>query len=532
MSAMNGFQSPDIQAYYCYLVVLIVGTVVARARVNALLGRYPDRWAFGGTWALFVAYTTLPLALFWFLDYTAITHDTTLFAALAVAALYPQIFAGGVEGITLPGQTAALWKPFEAWTKVMDERIRRRNKVYNDRFEERVRTQIAADIQMEIALLNLTQERSQDLNTLTQGLLPLQQAMAENAPGAQRRLVDRLWKELRLAEPENYGYLIWQRGIIPWRTYWWWLARGKAKLVSYTALVLILLGGGSVVTKMILMRDAHPELMIAYHRWRFEKGGGTEIDKFRSWKYLNHLLKRRPDLGKAIFPRLLEDLKYKQVTAEQVKRTLSLVRDTHRPDVDTESICPLIEDLRGDNLDLRRDVQELLVDLQKEDYPDHPVSAALAAWLPKESDTPGEIETYIGQWQSWWAGVKAPPVKAANPVAVALSSTGHSDLPGVYFEFGKAIIRPESEPALQQAADALTEHPDWNVRIEGYTDNVGGAAYNLRLSQRRAEAVQQALEQKHGIAAGRLAAKGFGEASPKHPTTPKLAGPRTGAWSW
>ena len=106
-------------------------------------------------------------------------------------------------------------------------------------------------------------------------------------------------------------------------------------------------------------------------------------------------------------------------------------------------------------------------------------------------------------------------VKAVNPVAAALSSTGHTDLPGVFFEFGKAIIRPDSEPALQQAADALTEHPDWKVRIEGYTDSVGGAAYNLRLSQRRAEAVQQALEQKHGIATGRLTAKGFGGASPK-----------------
>jgi hypothetical protein len=412
---MNGFQSPDIQAYYCYLVVLIVGTLVARARVNALLGRYRDRWAFSGTWTLFAAYTTLPLALFWFLDYTAITHDTTLFAALVVAALYPQIFAGGVQGITLPGQTAALWKPFEAWTKVIDKRISQRNKVYNDRFEEQVRTKIATDPQMEVKLLNLAQERSPHLDALTQALMPLQQAMAANAPGAQRRLVDRLWKELRLAESENYGYLIWQRGIIPWRTYWWWLARGRAKLVSWTALVLIVGFGVGAVTELVTKRDEYPELMIAYHRWRFEKGGGTDKDKFRSWRYLTHLLKGRPDLGKAIFPRLLEDLKFKAITAEQVKRTLSLVRDTHRPEVDEFSVDALIEDLRGDNLDLRRDVQELLLDLQKEDYPDHPVSAALAAWAPKESDTAGEIESYIGQWQAWWGPLKSGSGKLTRP---------------------------------------------------------------------------------------------------------------------
>ena len=279
---MNGFQSPDIPAIYCYLLVLFVGTIVARSRVNTFLGRYPDRWAFSATWSLFAAYCALPLVLFWFLDYTAVIHDTTLFAALAVAVLYRQIFAGGVDGIAMPGQTAALWKPFEAWTKVVDERIRTRNKRYSDRFEERVRANIASSQQAEDDLETLARERSQNPPQLEQDLGPLRLAVQQNQPGASRRLVDRLWRELRVAEPENYGYLLRQRRLIGWGTYWWWLAKGRAKLVSWTVLLAVLVLGVWTAVEILELTTDHPERVVFYYRWRFEKEGATDRDRFRS----------------------------------------------------------------------------------------------------------------------------------------------------------------------------------------------------------------------------------------------------------
>jgi hypothetical protein len=170
---MSGFASPDIPAYFSYALVLLVGTVVARANVNHLVAGFGNRWAFAGTWWLFLAYLALPVLLFWFLDYTSALQDTSLFAALVVAAGYRQIFSGGVQGIAMPGQSSALWRPFEAWVTRTNERILTRQKQYKDRFDERVRASLAADSERLRTFETLTLERSNDPGALTAALAPL-----------------------------------------------------------------------------------------------------------------------------------------------------------------------------------------------------------------------------------------------------------------------------------------------------------------------------------------------------------------------
>lgn len=86
-------------------------------------------------------------------------------------------------------------------------------------------------------------------------------------------------------------------------------------------------------------------------------------------------------------------------------------------------------------------------------------------------------------------------------------------LEGIVFKSGKALIEPESESTLQQAYEVLAENADIAVEIRGYTDNVGNAAANKRLSLRRAEAVRAWLVQK-GIAASRIAVAGLGAENP------------------
>jgi len=83
----------------------------------------------------------------------------------------------------------------------------------------------------------------------------------------------------------------------------------------------------------------------------------------------------------------------------------------------------------------------------------------------------------------------------------------------VEFAFGSAEINDLSFRELRNAMTFLRDNPTTKARIEGHTDNVGSAAYNMKLSQRRAAAVVDVLV-KSGIEADRLTPEGFGLTQP------------------
>jgi len=83
----------------------------------------------------------------------------------------------------------------------------------------------------------------------------------------------------------------------------------------------------------------------------------------------------------------------------------------------------------------------------------------------------------------------------------------------VLFAFDSAHLRPEADTILQPLLATLRADPDLAVDVVGHTDWVGSDAYNLRLSQRRAEAVVDWLV-AHGVARERLTATGKGEREP------------------
>jgi outer membrane protein OmpA-like peptidoglycan-associated protein len=83
----------------------------------------------------------------------------------------------------------------------------------------------------------------------------------------------------------------------------------------------------------------------------------------------------------------------------------------------------------------------------------------------------------------------------------------------VHFATAKYRVLPDSFPLLNQVVQVLNDYPKMRVSIEGHTDNVGGEAMNLRLSQRRAEAVRDYLVAK-GVSPDRLSATGFGPTKP------------------
>jgi outer membrane protein OmpA-like peptidoglycan-associated protein len=85
---------------------------------------------------------------------------------------------------------------------------------------------------------------------------------------------------------------------------------------------------------------------------------------------------------------------------------------------------------------------------------------------------------------------------------------------GIHFDVDSAHIQPRSEPVIAQIAALMKRNPSWRLEISGHTDSDGGAAYNLRLSQQRAQSVVNDLVARYGIASSRMIARGYGLTRP------------------
>ena len=119
------------------------------------------------------------------------------------------------------------------------------------------------------------------------------------------------------------------------------------------------------------------------------------------------------------------------------------------------------------------------------------------------------------------AGTQGGSAGAAAAAAVAVRPSLSLQ---IQFDFNSARVRPESQQALANLAQALQSPQLAQSRfaVEGHTDAKGGADYNLRLSQQRAEAVRDYLNSR-GVQGTRLVASGKGSSDPANGADPFAA---------
>ena len=106
------------------------------------------------------------------------------------------------------------------------------------------------------------------------------------------------------------------------------------------------------------------------------------------------------------------------------------------------------------------------------------------------------------------------PAPEDRTIEAALTTECRAEVPGIYFDFDRATLNPQSSRALGTVAEMLKRQSSWRVSIEGHTDNSGTDAYNQDLSTRRAAAVKAALVNDFAVDSARLTSAGFGERRP------------------
>ncbi len=120
------------------------------------------------------------------------------------------------------------------------------------------------------------------------------------------------------------------------------------------------------------------------------------------------------------------------------------------------------------------------------------------------------------------AVVAAPSAKPATPTPVVTTPIAayldHASLlsqkRSIYFDFDQSTLKPDYAPVLELHGKYLASHPNVVIKVQGNTDEQGGAEYNLALGQKRAEVVTKALK-IYGVKDSQLEAISFGEEKPK-----------------
>ncbi len=130
----------------------------------------------------------------------------------------------------------------------------------------------------------------------------------------------------------------------------------------------------------------------------------------------------------------------------------------------------------------------------------------------------------------WTPAVAAPapaavaaPAAAPAPVATPAPAPARTYL--VFFDWDKADLTDKAKAIIADAADASTKVQTTQIAVNGYTDLSGTAAYNQKLSVRRAEAVAAELV-RLGVKRDEIDIKGFGESNPLVPTAAGVREPQ------
>lgn len=127
----------------------------------------------------------------------------------------------------------------------------------------------------------------------------------------------------------------------------------------------------------------------------------------------------------------------------------------------------------------------------------------VAAVAPATISTPAVEKTAVT------AKIVATPIPAYLDPASQLYQKR-----SIYFDFDQFSVKPDFSPVLELHGKFLASHPNLAIKIQGNTDEQGGAEYNLALGQKRAEAVTKALK-IYGVKDSQIEAVSFGKEKPK-----------------
>ena len=159
------------------------------------------------------------------------------------------------------------------------------------------------------------------------------------------------------------------------------------------------------------------------------------------------------------------------------------------------------------------DQRLLVAELKQGGASSYVIVLAAVSGNAAESGIKNRVTVYVEQIQAGKMESRMAVVKSSE-IQQAMNRDGKVAIYGVLFDTDKSEIKPESAPQLEEMGRYLQQNPGVAVFVVGHTDSQGKLDYNLSLSQRRAEAVVNALSTTYKIARTRLVGKGVANLAP------------------
>jgi len=420
--------SPDLEAYYCYAIVMLVGALVAAGQIRQRIGELPGIWLIGRTWWLFALYVAIPFALFWLLDRTGAVSDTSFFAAVLVGFGYERIITGGSQpgGATLQAPTgmSQFWTPFTAYADRIAAVVRNQAARKRSRLAEQVISFVAADTARVALLEGLAKRFASNVQSLEDRLRAIDGTSETRGATAAAEARTRELYNRMLALPDAH-LLMKDEGVITGMFYWRYV-KGLNAIAKIAIVVLVI--GVAALQAFLPSEQRVRESLADYYVWPISKTNSTSTDQFRARQELYALMhpksdasaqtaragssspqevaaaatKSPPGITDYTTEKLVMLLRQPGLPMERVDLVLQILLENRDTVVGNPRMPQrLAEALRSINVDARTRVHESLKFLVEycKDAPD----PGLMAWPSAKGDATADLERKIRAWRDYWA---------------------------------------------------------------------------------------------------------------------------------
>ncbi|MFN0132899.1 MAG: hypothetical protein ACKVW3_10305 [Phycisphaerales bacterium] len=415
--------SPDIDAYWCYTVVILVGAFTAWRQMADRLGA--KTWRAMQTlqgWALFLAYIAVPVALFWFLDRTGAIFDTSLFAAVVIAVAYDRILAGSLKSIPVAGGlTTSFWTPFVAWTDRVNASIAAQMRARDTRLvDDIIATVIVAPEPLD-KMKDLARLRARDLPTLDTEIKKITDQSASLGTEITRERIARLCYNEVAGTPDYHRALL-DRGLLSKFRYFADVIDLRSRLIFGGGVGILL-----AVLAFLLVHLLVPATSADYSLWRVQKQHVSKPDLARSRAFLARHLATcgAPSVGYC--NGLVRALSWPETPVDRADVLISLLLEVRTgKDLSNDAVAvAMIPALRAP-VDTRARVRDALVFLLDESLasakPAEPRTKALAEslaarkkWNPHEDAATTSVEREVRAWSEAWSVANPATASSAKP---------------------------------------------------------------------------------------------------------------------